>query len=120
MPTIAVIGASADRAKFGNRCVRAYAQEGWAVYPVHPSETAIEGITSYRSIRDVPAGPIDLVSVYLPASRGLAVMDEIAGRGDVREVMLNPGADNPEVVAKGQALGLNVVTGCSLIALRGG
>lgn len=111
--------ASADRAKFGNRCVRAYAQEGWTIYPIHPSETAIEGIISYRSIRDVPPGPIDLVSVYLPASRGLAVMDEIAERGDVREVMLNPGADDPEVIANGRVLGLNVVSGCSLIAFRG-
>ena len=117
MPTIVVIGASADRSKFGNRCVRAYVQQGWTVHPINPRETTIEGLTTYRSIGDVPAGFIDRVSVYLPASLGLKVLDEIAQRGDVGEVMLNPGADDPEMVTKAHELGLNVVTGCSLIAI---
>ena len=117
MSTITVIGASADRAKFGNRCVRAYLQQGWTVYPVNPRETTIEGLRVYRSILDVPAGFIDRVSVYLPASLGVLVMDEIARRGDVGEVMLNPGADDASVVAEARKLGLNAVTGCALIAL---
>jgi predicted CoA-binding protein len=117
MPTITVIGASTDRTKFGNRCVRAYLQQGWTVYPVNPRETTIEGLPVYRSILDVPAGKIDRVSVYLPAPLGVKVMDEIAQRGEIGEVMLNPGADDPAVVDKGIELGLNVVTGCSLIAL---
>ena len=117
MPTIAVIGASVDRTKFGNRCVRAYVQQGWIVYPIHPREITIEGLTNYRSIGDVPAGRIDRVTLYLPASLGVRVMAEIAKRGDVDEVMLNPGADDPEVVRKALELGLNVVTGCSLVAI---
>ena len=68
MPIIAVIGASSDRSKFGNRCVRAYAQAGWTVYPVNPTESSIEGFTSYPSIADVPPGSIDLASVYLCGS----------------------------------------------------
>jgi uncharacterized protein len=116
MPTIAVIGTSSDRAKFGNRCLRAYAQKGWTVYPVNPRETIIEGLAAYRSILDLPAGAIDLVSVYLPAAAGLKVLDEIAQR-EVREVMLNPGADDPAVIDKAKELGLNVVTGCSIIAI---
>jgi uncharacterized protein len=120
MSTIAVIGASSDRSKFGNRCVRDYAQAGWTVLPIHPRESAIEGLTAYRSIADVPAGTIDLVSIYLRKEPGIQVLDEIAQRGNVAEVMLNPGADDDEVVAKARALGLNVVTGCSLIALRDG
>lgn len=117
MPTICVIGASSDRSKFGNRCVRAYVQQGWTVYPVNPREATIEGLPVYRSIAEVPAGLIDRVSVYLSAALGLKVMDEIAHRGDVGEVMLNPGADDPTVVDRARELGLNVVTGCSLIAI---
>ena len=117
MPTIAVIGASADRSKFGNRCVRAYVRQGWTVYPVNPRETSIENLTVYPSIADVPAGTIDRVSVYLSAPLGLKVMEEIARRSDIGEVMLNPGADATEVVKRAQELGLNVVTGCALIAI---
>jgi hypothetical protein len=117
MSTIAVIGASADRNKFGNRCVRAYIQQGWTVYPINPRETAIEGLTAYRTIRDVSAGFIDRVSVYLPASLALKVLEDIAQRGDIGEVMLNPGADDSEVVERAHELGLNAVTGCSLVAI---
>ena len=114
MPTIAIIGASADRRKYGNTCVRAYASEGYTVYPIHPREAMIEGLAVYASIRDVPAGRIDRVSIYLPAAAGLKVLDEIATR-EVGEVWLNPGADDPSVVERGEELGLNIVTGCSIV-----
>lgn len=116
MPTIAVIGASGNRTKFGNRCVRAYSQRGWTVYPINPRESMIEGLAAYKSILDVPAGVIDLVSIYLPAAAGMKVLEEVAQR-ETKEVMLNPGADDALVVAKARELGLNVVTGCSIIAL---
>lgn len=117
MPTIAIIGASTDPSKFGNRAVRAYRKQNWTVYPVNPREAQIEGLPAYKSIRELPSGHLDRVTVYLSKNLGLPVMDEIAQRGDVNEVMLNPGADDPEVVEKGKQLGLNIVTGCSLIAI---
>ncbi len=117
MPTIAVIGANADRSRFSNRCVRAYLQQGWTVYPVHPREEVVEGLPVYKSIADVPEGHIDRVSVYLSAVFGLKVLPEFAARGDIGEVMLNPGADDDIVVTRARELGLNVVTGCALIAL---
>ena len=116
MPSIAVIGASADRRKFGNRCVRAYQQRGYTVYPVHPTETTIEGLPAYPSIVAVPAERLDLVSIYLPPAIGLKVLDEIAQKS-IGEVLLNPGADDPTVVARGKALGLNVICGCSIVML---
>ena len=41
---IAVIGASSDRQKFGNKCVRAYLAAGWEVYPINLHEHEIEGL----------------------------------------------------------------------------
>jgi hypothetical protein len=117
MPTIAIIGASSDRAKFGNRSVRAYAKQGWTVYPVNPKEAEIEGLPCYAAIADVPSGRLDRVTLYLGPALGIKAIDEIAKRGEIGEVMLNPGADDPAVVARGRELGLNVVVGCSLIAL---
>lgn len=116
MPTIAVIGASSDRSKFGNKCVRAFLSKGFTVYPVHPRETLVEGQQAFRSILDVPEGPLDVVSVYLPASAGIKVVEEIAKR-EVRELWLNPGADDPLVVSKARELGLNVIQACSIVAI---
>ena len=42
--TVAVIGASTNRAKYGNRAVRAFRQRGYTVWPVNPHETTIEGL----------------------------------------------------------------------------
>jgi predicted CoA-binding protein len=115
-PTIAIIGASADRTKFGNRAVRAYARRGYQVFPIHPTAQTIEGHQVYRSILNVPAEQLDRVSFYVPPEVGLRVIEELA-RKPVREVWLNPGAESPELLAKGQALGLSMVVGCSLIAI---
>jgi predicted CoA-binding protein len=65
MPSVAIVGASADRRKFGNKAVRAYQRRGWTVYPVHPTLGEIEGSKAYPSLRDVP-GKIDRVALYLP------------------------------------------------------
>ena len=76
----------------------------------------VEGVPAYRSIADVPAGPIDRVTVYLPPAIGLMVLPELAARAPV-EVWFNPGADAPEVLAEARRLGLNVIVGCSIVDL---
>jgi len=115
-PTIAIIGASADRGKFGNRAVRAYASQGYTVYPVHPRENVIESHPVYRSVLDVPVTELDRVSIYLPKEAALKALEDIA-RKPVKEVWFNPGADDPAVVAKARELGLPIVIGCSIVAI---
>ena len=113
-PSIAVVGASNDRRKFGNRAVRAYASRGYAVFPIHPREATIEGFPVYRSVSEVPVPQLDRVSLYLPAELALFVLEDIA-RKPVKEVWFNPGADSAHVVARARALGLPVVVGCSIV-----
>src|SRR5437588_9532129 len=98
-PTIAVVGASADRRKFGNKCVRAYLSKGYEVYPVHPSADMVEGLPVYRSVADVPVAELDRISVYLPPAVALRALPDIA-RQPAREVWFNPGAADPAGIAK--------------------
>jgi uncharacterized protein len=113
-PTIAIIGASADRHKFGNKAVRAYLRRGYQVFPVHPSAQEIEGLRVFHSILDVPVEKLDRVSLYLPADVGLQVIDEVAQKS-VGEVWFNPGAESPALIARAQELGLNVIVSCSIV-----
>jgi predicted CoA-binding protein len=112
---VAVVGASSNRRKFGNRAVRAYRHQGYTVIPINPHETEIEGLKAYPSVLDVP-GPIDMASLYVPPDVGERVMDEIA-RKDIREVWLNPGADGDAVIARARALQIHPVIACSILAI---
>ena len=114
--TIAVIGASSNRRKYGNRAVRAYARQGYTVYPVHPSAQTVEGLKAYRSILDIPAAELDRVSFYVPPDIGLHVIEDVA-RKPVKEVWLNPGADSAALIARGEALGLRMIVACSIVAI---
>lgn len=111
---IMVIGASTNREKFGNKSVRAHVRAGHEVFPVNPRADVIEGLACYAAIADVP-GPIDRATVYLPPALGVAAMHELAARGDVGEVWLNPGAESEEVVEAAEAGGLTVIQACSIV-----
>ena len=112
---VAVVGASSNRGKFGNRAVRAYQQQGYTVVPINPHEALIEGLKCYASVLDVP-GPIDMASVYVPPEIGEQVIAEIAQKG-IPEVWLNPGADSDEMIARAKALGLKPIVACSIVAI---
>ncbi len=114
MPSIAVIGASTDRSKYGNRAVRTYQAQGWTVYPVNPKEPEIEGIPAYKTIADVPQ-PIDRASLYVPPAVGIGLLAAISAQR-VKELWVNPGSGNPELLARAQELGLNTIEACSIIA----
>lgn len=115
MKTIAIIGASAERSKFGNIALRAFAKQGWTVYPVNPKEPQIEGLPAFKTIAEVPVRP-DLISVYLPPAVLLKVLPDIAARG-CDEFWLNPGTESVDVIAAAEKLGLNVIQACSIVGI---
>ncbi|MCB9865184.1 MAG: CoA-binding protein [Phycisphaerales bacterium] len=111
--TVAILGASTNRAKYGNIAVRAYIDQGWTVYPVNPRADEIEGLKCYATLGDVP-GHLDRVSVYLPPAILLDALDDIAAKAP-DEVWLNPGTESDAVLEKAKGLGLNVIQACSII-----
>lgn len=115
MKSVAIIGASNDRSKYGNKAVRAFVQQGYKVYPVNLIETEIEGLPVFQSIADVPGRP-DMVSVYVPPNVLLGLLPEIAAKG-CDELWINPGAESDEVIAEAERLGLNVIQACSIVGV---
>jgi predicted CoA-binding protein len=112
---VAIIGASNNRQKFGNRAVRAMVRSGYTVVPINPHEAEVEGLRAYRSVLDVP-GPIDMASFYVPPDIGEQVIEEVA-RKQIPEVWLNPGADSDALIARARSLSIKPIVACSIMAL---
>jgi predicted CoA-binding protein len=113
MGTVAVIGASRDRHKYGNRAVRAYQRQGWTVFPVNPNDADVEGLKTFARIGDI-AGPVDRAALYVPPQVGLLLLPEIKAKG-VSELFVNPGAESDELMAEAERLGLNAIYACAIV-----
>ena len=113
---VAILGASADRSKFGNISVRAHLAQGYEVFPVNPKGGEMEGLTVYRALADVPGGQLNRISVYLPPHIGIGMLEEIAAKG-CDEFWLNPGSESAELIEKARAIGLAPIQACSIVDL---
>jgi hypothetical protein len=115
-PTVAVVGASANRRKFGNKAVRAFRNAGYDVYPINPKGGDIEGLKTYPSLDELPVERLDSVTIYVPPETVLSVLNQVATK-QPGEVWLNPGTATREVVARAEALGLHTIQACSILGV---
>jgi predicted CoA-binding protein len=115
MKTVAVIGASSDRRKFGNKAFRAFRAQGFNVIPINPNEREVEGVATFPSVTDV-VEPIDMATVYVPADIGLTLLDGFE-RKQIAEIWINPGAESDELITEARRRKLNVIEACSIIGI---
>lgn len=112
---VAVIGASSNRGKFGNKALRAFKAEGYTVIAVNPNEGEVEGLKTYASVLDVPQA-IDMATVYVPPDIGITLLPQFEQKG-IPEIWLNPGAESDELLAEARRRKLNVIAACSIIGI---
>lgn len=113
--TVAVVGASSSRSKYGNKALRAFQAEGYRVIPINPNEPEVEGIATYASVLDVPE-PIDMATVYVQPEVTLRLLDEFERRR-IPEIWINPGAEDDGVMAEARRRGLNAIFACSIVGI---
>ena len=113
--TVAVVGASSDRRKFGNKALRAFEAEGYRVIPINPHAREIEGMAAYPSVLDVPER-IDMATVYVQPEVGLRLLPEFEQK-QIAEIWINPGAESPELLAEAKRRNLNVIAACSIVGI---
>jgi len=113
----AVAGASPDRAKFGNKCLRCYAERGREVYAIHPREREIEGRPAFARLADVPRA-IHGLSIVTPPPISEGLVEEAAEAG-IAHLWMQPGAESPRAIERARELGLSVIAGgpCLLVVL---
>ena len=113
--TVAVVGASSDRQKFGNKALRAFKAEGYTVIPINPNEREVEGIATYPSVLNVP-GTIDMATVYVQPDVAMQLLPEFEQKG-IAEIWVNPGAESDELLSEARRRKLNVIAACSIIGI---
>jgi len=113
--TVAVVGASSDRQKFGNKALRAFKAEGYRVIPINPNEREVEGMATYASVLEVPER-IDMATLYVQPDVGLRLLPEFEQK-QIGEIWVNPGADSPELLTEARRRKLNVIAGCSIVGI---
>ena len=116
MPKIvAVVGASNDRSKFGNKAVRAFRAEGHQVIPINPHEAEVEGLRAYRSVLEVP-GTIDMATVYVQPDVAMRLLPEFEKKR-IGEIWINPGAESDDLIEEASRRKLNAIFACSIIGV---
>lgn len=113
--TVAIVGASNDRRKFGNKALRAFQAEGHTVIPINPHEAQVEGIKAYASVLDVP-GPIDMASVYVQPEIATTLLAEFEKKR-IPEIWINPGAEDDGLMEEAARRRLNVIYACSIVGI---
>ncbi|MGD9942637.1 MAG: acetate--CoA ligase family protein [Burkholderiaceae bacterium] len=85
---VAVAGASGSGTAQGNKFIRGLRAAGYrgAIYPIHPSERELEGLTAYRDLASTPQ-PIDYAFVAIPAMHVPALLAGANGRVRIAQVM---------------------------------
>lgn len=114
----AVVGASADRHKYGNKVLRAYLQQGLApLYAVNPRATDIEGVAAYPDLASLPERPRAVSIITPPDVTEGVVLDAVAA--GVEHLWMQPGAESPDALASAREAGLPVIAGgpCLLVEL---
>lgn len=113
----AVVGASADRSKFGNKVLRCYQMHGYDVVPVNPKESVIEGVECVPSVTSLPAG-VNSISVITPPQITEKVVEEAILKG-IGNIWMQPGAESPQAVERCRQAGINVIAdgSCILVVL---
>ena len=112
---VAVVGASSDRRKFGNKAVRAFLAEGHTVIPINPNEAEVEGLKTFASVGDVPQ-PIDMATVYVQPDVAVQLLTDFEQK-KIPEIWINPGAESDELIAEGRRRKLNLIIACSIVGI---
>ena len=93
--TIALVGASNDKEKYGNKIYRDLRSKGYNVTPINPKEEKIEGDKAYVSIEQMEKLP-DIANFVVPPSIAIKIAQNIVDLG-VKYLWFQPGSESNEL-----------------------
>ena len=115
----AVVGASADRSKYGNKVLRSYLQnDREPLYAINPKGGLIEGVPVYARMGDTPEVP-RAVSIITPPEVTEEIVEEAIELG-IEHLWMQPGAESPKAVERAEQAGISVIhSGPCVLVVQG-
>jgi predicted CoA-binding protein len=113
----AVVGASNDRSKYGNKVLRCYQQHGLDVVAVHPTLKQVEGAVCVPDLASLPE-PVHGVSIITPPPVTERIVED-AHEAGITRVWMQPGAESQAAIERCKELGIDVIARgpCILVEL---
>ena len=93
--SIALVGASNNPKKYGNKILLDLLGKGHIVFPINKNENQIEGLKSYKKVSDLPLVP-SIINFVVPPIEGLEVTKDLVGKG-YDNFWYQPGAESIEI-----------------------
>jgi predicted CoA-binding protein len=113
--TVAVVGATDDPSKYGSVIYRDLKRKGFTVYPVNPNRDTVDGDPVFDSLGDLPVTPT-IVNFVVPPAIALEVLAEAEQLG-LRNVWLQPGAEDPAVLRFVQEHGFTYLANACIMVM---
>jgi predicted CoA-binding protein len=115
--TVVLVGASSKPDRYAYKALALLAEHGHQVWPVNPRETEILGHKVYPSLADIPAGPVDTVTLYVGPDKSTGLQSALSALHPKR-VIFNPGAENPDLADALRREGVVCMDACTLVLLK--
>ena len=92
----AVVGATDNPEKYGNRIVKNLKSRGYEVYPINPKSKELEGLRCYPSIGHIPV-KVDVVDFVVPPVVTEEILKQCKGLG-LNRIWLQPGSESEKAI----------------------
>ncbi len=115
--TWALVGATNDPRKYGNRILLDLRRAGYHVYAVNLNEPEVAGRPAYRSLADLPETP-EVVDIVVPPDQTEQVVRQCKTLGLTR-IWMQPGAESAAAIQYCHDHGLQVIYhACAMVEKR--
>lgn len=89
---IALVGASNDKNKYGNKILLDLHYKNYNVVPINHREDSIAGLKAYSKVQDLPSRP-SIINFVVPPEIGLIITKELVEEG-YDHFWFQPGAES--------------------------
>ena len=93
--SIALVGASNDPSKYGNKILLNLKSKGFNVIPVNTKEEEIDGSPVFKSVSDIKECP-SIINFVVPPGVGIKITKDLVKKG-YDNFWYQPGAESEEI-----------------------